>query len=157
MAGGGRFSRLRGLYEHACELMRRLVLLTWLSLGAISMAADLPTVSVEHLYYLVSRGERVGKLRADEMVDYCIALKLGGSAFENLYTQIFSMRVDLARMLKVEEILPTDSRVVALNKTIDAYMVLLREEAQKVQKGIVQEGHVATETLTAIARAQNQR
>jgi hypothetical protein len=121
------------------------------------MAADLPTVSVEHLCYLVSRGERVGKLRADEMVDYCIALKLGGSAFENLYTQIFSMRVDLARMLKVEEILPTDSRVVALNKTIDAYMVLLREEAQKVQKGIVQEGHVATETLTAIARAQNQR
>ena len=157
MAVGGRISRLKGPNEQGCELMKKLVLLTWLSLGAISMAADLPTVSVEHLYYLVSRGERVGKLRVDEMVDYCIALKLGGSAFENLYTQIFSMRVDLARMLKVEEILPTDSRVVALNKTIDAYMVLLREEAQKVQKGIVQEGHVATETLTAIARAQNQR
>jgi len=47
------------------------------------MAADLPTVSVEHLYYLVSRGERVGKLRADEMVDYCIAVDGTDNSCEN--------------------------------------------------------------------------
>ena len=67
------------------------------------------------------------------------------------------MRIDLTKLVKVEEVLPSDPRVMTLNKTLDAYAVLLREEAQKVQKGIIQEGHVANETLNAIARAQNQR
>jgi hypothetical protein len=134
-----------------------LPLLVCLAIGTVGMAADLPTVSVEHLYYLAARGDRIGKLRADEMVEYCLALKLGGPGFENLYAQLFSMRLDVTKLTKVEEILPSDPRVTTLNKTVEAYGALLREEAQKVQRGIVQEGHVANETLNAIVRAQNQR
>ena len=119
-------------------------------------AADLPTVTIEHLYYLQARAERVQKLKPSEMIEYCIAQKIGGTAFENLYAQLFTMRIDLTRLLKVEEVLLTDPRVVTLNKTHDAYTALLREEAQKVQSGIVHEGRVATDALTVIARAQKQ-
>ena len=120
-------------------------------------AADLPTVTVEHLYYLQARAERVRKFKPDEMIEYCIAQKIGGTSFENLYSQLFTMRIDLLKLLRIEEVLPTDPRVVTLKKTSEAYTPLLREEAQKVQNGIVHEGQVATDTLTAIARAQNQR
>lgn len=89
------------------------------------------------------------------MVEYCIAQKIGGNAFESVYSQLFSIRIDLAKLLKIEEVPSTDPRVLALNKAHDAYMTLLREEAQRVQNGILREGLVATDTLTAIARAQN--
>ena len=120
-------------------------------------AADLPTVTVEHLYYLQARAERVRKFRPDDMIEYCIAQKIGGTAFENLYSQLFTMRIDLTKLLKVEEVLPTDPRVVTLNKTVEAYSRLLRDEAEKVERGIVHEGQVATDTLNAIGRAQNPR
>jgi len=120
-------------------------------------AADLPTVTIEHLYYLQARAEHVRKFRPDEMIEYCVAQKIGGPAFENLYSQLFTIRIDLARLLRVEEVLSSDPRVVTLNRTHEAYTALLREEAQKVQNGIVREGQIATDTLTTIARAQNQR
>jgi hypothetical protein len=132
-------------------------LLIALFLTATLRAADLPTVTVEHLYYLQARAERVRKFKPDEMIDYCIAQKIGGNAFENLYAQLFTLRIDLTKLLRVEEVLSTDPRVVILNKTHDAYLTLLREEAQKVQSGIVHEGQVATDTMTAIARSQNPR
>jgi hypothetical protein len=133
--------------------MNKHVLLIALLFTAALDAADLPTVTVEHLYYLQARAERVRKFRPDEMIDYCIAQKIGGTAFENLYSQLFSMRIDLAK-LKVEEVQLTDPRVLNINKTHDAYSTLLREEAQRVQNGILREGEVATAALTAIARAQ---
>ena len=131
--------------------------LSALLLATALNAADLPTVTVEHLYYLQARAERIRRLKPEEMIEYCIAQKIGGSAFENLYSQLFNMRIDLTKLLKVEEVLLTDPRVVTLNKTSDAYSTLFRDEARKVQNGIVHEGQVATDTLTAIARAQNPR
>ena len=120
-------------------------------------AADLPTLTVEHLYYLQARAEHIRKFRPDEMIEYCIAQKISGVAFDNVYSQLFTIRIDLARLLKVEEVLSTDPRAVTLNRTHEAYTALLREEAQRVQNGIVREGQIATDTLTTIARAQNQR
>jgi hypothetical protein len=135
--------------------MKILHFLFALVLAVTLHAADLPTITVEHLYYLQARAERVRKFRPDEMIEYCIAQKIGGSTFESLYLQIFSIRVDLMKLLKVEELQPTDVRVTALNKTHEAYTTLLREEAQRVQNGILREGQVATDALTAIGRAQN--
>jgi len=128
-----------------------------LFLCAALHAADLPTVTVEHLYYLQARAERIRRLKPDEMIDYCIAQKIGGNAFDQLYGQLFTMRVDLAKLLKVEELKVTDPRVVTLNRTSEAYTSLLREEAQRVQNGIIREGQIATDTLIVIARAQNQQ
>lgn len=130
-------------------------LLIALLLSVTVHSADLPTITVEHLYYLQARAERIRKCRPDEMIDYCLAQKIGGSAFENLYSQLFNIRIDLTKLLKVEEVQHTDPRVLTLNKTQDAYTTLLREEAQRVQSGIVREGQVATDALTAIARVQN--
>jgi hypothetical protein len=80
-------------------------LLIALFLSATLHAADLPTVTVEHLYYLQARAERVRKFKPDEMIDYCIAQKIGGTAFENLYAQLFTLRIDLTKLLRVEEVL----------------------------------------------------
>ena len=137
--------------------MKKYLPLIALLLASPLNAADLPTVTVEHLYYLQARAERVRKFRPDDMIEYCIAQKIGGTAFENLYSQLFTMRIDLTKLLRVEEVLPTDPRVVTLNKTVDAYTRLLRDEAEKVERGIVHEGQVATDTLLAIGRAQNPR
>ena len=133
-----------------------LVFATQLMVPAIS-AADLPTVSIEHLYYLQSRAERVGKLKPEQLVDYCIAQKLGSSSFESLYTQLFSMRIDVTKLTKVEEVPPGDPRIVTLTRTIDAYTTLLYDEARRVQNGILREGEVATDTLVAIAKVQRQQ
>ena len=138
-------------------MMKKYLPLIALLLASPLNAADLPTVTVEHLYYLQARAERVRKFRPDDMIEYCIAQKIGGTAFENLYSQLFTMRIDLTKLLKVEEVLPTDPRVVTLNKTVEAYSRLLRDEAEKVERGIVHEGQVATDTLNAIGRAQNPR
>lgn len=74
-------------------------------------AADLPTTSVEHLYYLRARGEHVRRLSADTMIEYCVAQKIGGRAFEDLYSQLFSMRIELTKLQRVEGISDDDSRV----------------------------------------------
>src|SRR6186713_3304761 len=84
-------------------------------------AADLPTVTVEHLYYLQARAERVRRMKADEMIEYCVAQKIGGAAFENLYTRLFDMQLDLTKLLKIEGVLPEDHRVVLLKKTHEEY------------------------------------
>ena len=131
------------------------LLLIALLFSVTLFAADLPTVTVEHLYYLQARAERVRKFKSDEMIEYCIVQKIGGAAFENLYSQLFTIQIDLAKLLKVEEVQTKDPRVVTLTKTYNALNALLREEAQKVQNGITREGQVATDTLTTIARAQN--
>ena len=137
--------------------MKTPLLLVALFIAVTIHAADLPSITTEHLYYLEARAERVRRFKPDEMIEYCIAQKIGGTAFENLYSQLFTMRIDLTKLLKVEEVLTTDPRVVTLTKTREAYTALLREEAQRVQNGIIREGQVATDTLAAIARAQNQR
>lgn len=117
-------------------------------------AADLPTVSIDHLYFLRARATYLRKLDANAMVEYCLAQKLGGRSFEDLYAQLFTMQIDLAKLLKVEGAPADDPRVKLLNKTYDAYFILLRDEAQKIQSGLVREGQIASEALEAIARDQ---
>jgi hypothetical protein len=119
-------------------------------------AGDLPTITVEHLYYLRSRGERINALRPDEMIDYCLAQKLGGHTFEDFYGQLFQMRVELTKLMRIEGLQDSDDKVLKLRRTYDEYLKLLREEAQKVQHGIAREGLVADDTLQVIARVQNQ-
>ena len=120
-------------------------------------AADLPTVTVDHLYYLRSRAEHLKKVQAEAMIEYCITQKLGGPGFESLYSQLFSMRVEKTKLLRVDEVSAADPRVLTLNKTYDAYYAVLREEAQKIQSGLLREGQIATDTLEAMARAQSGR
>jgi hypothetical protein len=136
--------------------MKTYILLTILLASASLHAADLPTVTIEHLYYLQARAERVRKFRGDEMIEYCLALKLGGAAFENVYTQICTMRIDRAKLVNVEGIKEEDPRVVTLGRSIAAYTEVLRGEAEKIQNGITREGQVATDALTAIGKAQTQ-
>lgn len=134
------------------------ILLTFLlaSLLAVPLpGADLPTTTLEHLYYLQARAERVRKYKPDEMIDYCIAQKIGGNSFDNLNAQLLPLRVALARLLQIEQQQDSDPRVEALRKQIEMLAGLLREEARKVQNGVVQEGQIAADTLQAIARAQN--
>jgi hypothetical protein len=120
-------------------------------------STDLPTVSVDHLYYLRTRGEQVRKLTADDMIDYCIVQKIGGRAFEDLYSQLFQMRIDLIKLQKIEGLSDDDSRVKTLKKTYNAEYVLLSDEAQKIQRGLIREGVIAAETLEAMGRAQQGR
>ena len=133
-----------------------LIALTGLTFVAGAVSADLPTVSIEHLYYLKSRAERIEKFQPEQMIDYCIAQKLGSSAFDSLYMQVFTMRTDMTKLLKVQEVPTTDPRVMDLKKTIESFAALLQEEARRVQNGIVREGEVAKDALAAIAKAQAQ-
>jgi hypothetical protein len=143
---------------HASRMMKPLIILALtLFVSCSTEAADLPTVTIEHLYYLRARGERIGKLKPDEMIEYCLAQKIGGTPFENLYAQMFAMRMDFVRMIEIEEVTQTDFRIVTIRKTLETYGRLLREEAQRVQNGIAREGYVASDTLQAIARAQTDR
>ena len=132
---------------------------TIVSLVACGLAesADLPTISVEHLYYLRVRGEHVRRLSADDMIEYCVTQKVGGRAFDDLYSQLASMRIDLAKLQRVEGLSDEDSRVKTLKKTYAAYYVLLSDEAQKVQRGMVREGQIAADTLDLIGRTQQGR
>ena len=133
----------------------------FLALGALSLAlsaagaADLPTVSIEHMYYLQARAVALKELKPEEMVNYCLAQKLGGPAFDNLNAQVQWLRIELAKLLKVDMLTPTDPYIRWLNKAIDTYGTLLREEALRVREGLMQEGAIATEALDAISRAQN--
>ena len=94
-------------------------------------SADLPTISVNHLYYLRVRGEHIRKLSADDMIDYCIAQKLGSRAFEDLYSQLFQMRIDLTKLQRVEGVSDDDSRVKTLKKRTPRNTVFFRTK----QKG----------------------
>jgi len=126
-------------------------------LWTTAWSADLPTVSVDHLYYLRTRGEQVRKLSADDMIDYCIGQKIGGRAFDDLYVQLFQMRIELTRLQRIEGLSDDDTRVKALKKTYAAEFTLLSDEAVRVQRGIMREGVIAGETLEAMGRAQQGR
>lgn len=126
-------------------------------LSTMLRAADLPTVTIEHLYYLQTRADHVRKFKPDEMIEYCIAQKIGGASFDSLNSQLLVLRTDLAKLLEVEQQQDTEPRVEALKKRIEMYANLLRGEAQKVQNGVLREGQIAADTLQAIARAQNPR
>ena len=119
-------------------------------------AADLPTVTIEHLYYLQARADRVRKFKPDEMVEYCLAQKLGGASFEAFCSQVVPLRIELARLVQIEQQEETEPHVTELRKRIDLYTSLLREEAQKVRNGMINEGQIAVDTLQSIARAQQQ-
>jgi GMP synthase PP-ATPase subunit len=67
------------------------------------------------------------------------------------------MRIDLAKLQRVEGLTDEDSRVKTLKKTYAAYSVLLSDEAQKIQRGMLQEGQIAADTLDSIGRAQQGR
>ena len=127
------------------------------ALWTTAWSADLPTVSVDHLYYLRTRGEQVRKLSADDMIDYCIGQKIGGRAFDDLYVQLFQMRIELTRLQRIEGLSDDDTRVKALKKTYAAEFTLLSDEAVRVQRGIMREGVIAGETLEAMGRAQQGR
>jgi hypothetical protein len=135
-----------------------LLLVTLLGVAhASALSADLPTVTVDHLYYLRSRGEHLRKLTPDDVIDYCIAQKIGGSGFEDLYHQLFQMRIELTNLQRVDGLSEDDPRVKKVKKSYAAQYGLLSEEAQRIQRGIVREGVIATETLEAMGRAQQGR
>ena len=124
---------------------------------ATAWSADLPTVTVDHLYYLRTRGEHIRKLSADDMIDYCVVQKIGGRAFEDLYSTLFQIRIDLTKLQKIEGLSDDDARVKTLKKTYSVEYTLLSDEALRIQKGIIREGVIAAETLEAMARAQQGR
>ena len=134
--------------------MKPFCLVIFLALASSLPAADLPTVTLEHLYYLQARGERVRKLKPDEMIEYCLAQKIGGSGFEQLYTQISTYRAELTKLIVIGEVSDTDQHVQSIKKYLDAYSRLLQDEVLKVQNGIIREGQIATDALQNIARAQ---
>ena len=123
-------------------------------LSANVRAADLTTTTIEHLYYLQTRADHVRKFKPDEMVEYCIAQKIGGVSFDSLCSQLVPLRVELARLLEIEKQQDAEPHVEELKKRIELYSSLLREEAQKVQNGMICEGQIAADTLQVIARAQ---
>jgi hypothetical protein len=138
----------------------KMVLLFGLAIAlgnALVQSADLPTISAEHLYYLRARGEHLRRFSADDMIEYCVANKIGGRVFDDLYSQLGSMRIDLAKLQRVEGLSDEDARVKALKKTYAAYYALLSDEAQKVQRGLLQEDLIAAETLDLLGRAQQGR
>lgn len=141
------------------KAMKRLLVFAILSFAACALAesADLPTTSIEHLYYLRARGEHIRRLTADDMIEYCVTQKIGGRAFDDLYSQLASMRNDLAKLQRIEGMSDEDSRVKTLKKTYAVYSGLLADEAQKIQRGLAREGQIAAETLESIGRAQQVR
>ena len=120
-------------------------------------AADLPQIGIEHLYYLRARGDYLRRLSAAEMVEYCVAQKIGGRAFDDLYVQLFLMRVELLKLQKIEGASEENPRVKTLKKTLSVQTELLEEEARHVQSGLIREGHIAYDTLDAMGRAQQSR
>lgn len=117
-------------------------------------AADLPSVTVEHLYYLRARAQRLQEFKPDEMVDYCLGLKIGGPAFDSVYAQVLWLRTELVKVTKVDILPASDPYVRWLNRALEAHIGVLREEAMHVQSGLLKEGSVAFDTLDAISKAQ---
>ena len=139
--------------------MKRLLLALFVAFIAWQRgnAADLPTVTIDHLYYLFTRGEIVRRLDADEMIDYCVAQKIGGRAFEDLYAQVFAMKIGIMKLRKLEKVNDNDPRLVALLESHAEHSKLLEEEAKRVQKGLEREGRIANDTLVSIAKVQAQQ
>jgi len=133
----------------------RLAAAVLLQLPAVLVAADLPSVSVEHLYYLRARALRLQEFKPEEMIDYCVSQKIGGPVFDSIYAQQLWHRTELARVTKVDVLPSSDPYVRWLNKSFEACTALLKEEAARVQSGLVKEGLVALDTLDAISKAQN--
>ena len=117
-------------------------------------AVDLPSVTVEHLYYLRARAQRLLEFKPDEMVDYCLGLKIGGPAFDSVYAQVLWLRTELVKVTKVDILPASDPYVRWLNRALEAHVGVLREEAMHVQSGLLKEGSVAFDTLDAISKAQ---
>ena len=117
-------------------------------------AADLPTVSMEHLYFLQARGKGLAEMKAEALVNYFLAQKIGGPGFNNIHSQVEWIRIELARLLKVDMVPVTDPYIRWLLKAQDVYAGLLREEVERVREGLVREGAIATEALENIAKAQ---
>jgi hypothetical protein len=90
-------------------------------------------------------------------VEYCVAQKIGGRAFDDLYVQLFLMRVELLKLQKIEGASEENPRVKTLKKTLSVQTELLEEEARHVQSGLIREGHIAYDTLEAMGRAQQSR
>jgi hypothetical protein len=109
---------------------------------------------MEHLYFLQARGRALAELKPDLLVNYFLSQKIGGRSFDNLNAQVEWIRIELARLLKVDMVPVTDPYIRWLLKAQDVYMGLLREEAERVREGMVREGTIATDTLESIARAQ---
>ena len=136
--------------------MKTRFLAVWLLVAVVTLhGADLPTITVEHLYYLQARADRVRRFKPDEMIEYCVAQKVGGTEFDYANSQLFTVRVELAKLAQSDNVSDTDPRLLALRKSSDLYTSLLHEEATKVQNGMIREGQIATDTLTAIAHAQS--
>ncbi len=119
-------------------------------------AVDLPSMTVEHLYYLRARSLRLQEAKPEEMIDYCVAMKIGGASFDSLYAQLLWHRNELARVTKVDILPASDPYVRWLNKSLEACTVLLKEEVVRVQAGLLKEGAVALDTLEMISKAQSQ-
>ena len=118
-------------------------------------AADLPSVTVEHLYYLRGIGRTLFILaKPDEMIDYCLGLKIGGPAFDSVYAQVLWLRTELVKVTKVDILPASDPYVRWLNRALEAHIGVLREQAMHVQSGLLKEGSVAFDTLDAISKAQ---
>lgn len=117
-------------------------------------AADLPSVTVEHLYYLRARALRLQEFKPDEMIDYCLGLKIGGPAFDSVYAQVLWLRTELVKVTKVDILPASDPYVRWLNRALEAHIGVLREQAMHVQSGLLKEGSVAFDTLDAISKAQ---
>jgi len=117
-------------------------------------AADLPSVTVEHLYYLRARAQRLQEFKPDEMIDYCLGLKIGGPAFDSVYAQVLWLRTELVKVTKVDILPASDPYVRWLNRALEAHVGVLREQAMHVQSGLLKEGSVAFDTLDAISKAQ---
>ena len=77
-------------------------------------AVDLPSVTVEHLYYLRARAQRLQEFKPDDMVDYCLGLKIGGPAFDSVYAQVLWLRTELVKVTKVDILPASDPYVLSL-------------------------------------------
>jgi hypothetical protein len=128
--------------------------LLWIILPS-AFPVEGPTVSVDHMYYLQARADYVERLNQPQMMSYCVSQKIGGKAFEDLYGQVLALRVEVAKMIKVDQISYKDPKVEKLNLTITTYTDLLYEEAQKAQQGIIIEGKVASQALSHITKQNN--
>lgn len=109
---------------------------------------------MEHLYFLQARGKALSELKAEALLNYVLAGKIGGQNFNNINAHVEWIRIELARLVKVDMVPLTDPYIRWLIKAQDVYAGLLREEAERIRDGLVREGMIATETLEAIARAQ---
>ena len=141
----------------ALRLLAAVVIATSCGGGASVAAADLPQIGIEHLYYLRARGDYLRRLTSAEMVEYCVAQKIGGRAFDDLYVQLFLMRVELSKLQKIEGASEENPRVKTLKKTLSVQTELLEDEARRVQSGLIREGHLAFDALEAMGRAQQSR